>query len=98
MGRRISQRETNKPDAAVVNRIIGEVSASTGVPRNAIVGIYGKRPTLAARVECWNRIIEETACSVYGLAMTWGCEPQAIRRARRSAAGADIIIREREAA
>lgn len=97
MARRISQRATNKPDPDVVHRIIADVSAETSVSRNDILGLYGKRPALAARVECWNRIIKETGCSVYGLAMAWGCEPQGIRRLRRAAESATNIP-EREVA
>lgn len=97
MPRRISQRVSNKPDLALVNRIIGEVSAKSGVSIDHILSSRRTHVALAARVECWNRIIEETQCSVYGLALVWGCDAQGIRRLRRST-GATTNIAEREAA
>ena len=68
-----------KPPMATVYRILDEVEASTGVPRDDIIEGYATGERGAARAQVWTRILSETGCSTYGLALAWGCEAFQIR-------------------
>lgn len=81
-----------KPPMATVYRILDEVEAATGVPRDEIIEGYATGERGAARAEVWSRILSETGCSTYALSLAWGCEDFQIRNLLK------ISKRRREAA
>lgn len=78
-------RQANKPDRAVVERIVAGVSAEYRVPVHLITAARGSPQAMAPRVESWRRILRQTGCTIYGLSLVWGCDRQSIRRNIRRA-------------
>lgn len=81
--------QPNKPDRETVLRIAGEEAAATGASLESVMGFNRAEgfdkgaANITARHRTWDRVIRETGCSRYGLAMVVGCDPKAVRWALR---------------
>lgn len=71
---------SNAPTVALVNLVIELESFQSN---ETITDILCSRNTGAvrARWRAWAEVIRLSGCSMNGLALTWGCERAAIRRA-----------------
>lgn len=69
-----------RPDRTVVERVAGAIAVEYGVEVVALFGMDQKPAAVAARRECYRRVIELTGCSMKGLAKVWGCDDQTIRK------------------
>ncbi len=71
----------NRPERAVVERVIRSVARSAGVPWANLIHVMHDRELVALRERAWLRIMRETGCSVTGLAEVWGCDRKSVQRA-----------------
>jgi hypothetical protein len=71
----------NRPARETVIRIAAEEAARQGVSFDLVVGIRLFPEVRRARVAVWARVLQETLCSVNGLAVVWGCDRQCIQKA-----------------
>lgn len=69
------------PDRAVVELVASAVAAERGVDAVAILAMSRDADAISARRETYRRIIDQTGCSMQGLAKVWGCDHQSVRRA-----------------
>lgn len=72
-----------RPDRAIVERIIREEAEAVGLTFNAIAGSWGRADAAAARHKAIRRIRDETGCSVRGLAEAWGLSRATVSNAYR---------------
>jgi hypothetical protein len=61
--------------------VVETVASERKVEVSALFGMHIDPAAIAARRECYRRVIDQTGCSVKGLAKVWGCDHQSIRRA-----------------
>lgn len=73
----------NRPPVLVVQRIANEEAERHKVDPDTLFAMSRKPRSRAARTIAWLRIMEETQCSMNGLADVWGCDRQAIWRVVR---------------
>lgn len=76
-------KPSNKPDRAIVERIVREEAASAGLPVMALLGGSKREADTRARHRAILRIREVTGCSERGLAEVWGISDWTVRNAGR---------------
>lgn len=69
-----------RPDRGVVKRVASAVAVEHGVALEKITLMDQAPAAVAARRECYRRVLDQTGCSVKGLAHVWGCDHQTIRK------------------
>lgn len=69
-----------RPDRGVVERVAVAVATEHGVDLEKITLMAQTPAAVAARRECYRRVLDQTGCSVKGLAYVWGCDHQTIRK------------------
>lgn len=78
-------RPIRRPSRADVIRIATEEAHKAGADPEAVMGLNRAEgfdrgaANIAARHRALARIVRETGCSRYGLALVWGCDRKAIR-------------------
>lgn len=69
-----------RPARDLVTSVVASVAAERGVDPDKITFMVQAPEAVAARRECYRRVIAQSGCSVKGLAHVWGCDHQTIRK------------------
>lgn len=71
----------NWPSKEDVERIASRVASEAGLRLSDLTRLNGSRHVTHTRRAAWRAIIDETRCSIKGLAIVWGCDRRGIQRA-----------------
>lgn len=78
--RRNGELMSRRPSHEVVQSVVETTATARRLTASDLTGTKRGPRYTAARIECWRKIIDQTKCSMNGLATVWGCDRQLIRR------------------
>lgn len=81
-----SGRRSEAPARKEVERILAEVADMERIGCREV--LFGRtRKHASVRHQVWRRVVEETGCSIHGLAVVWGADNSTVRTGIKRAGG-----------
>jgi hypothetical protein len=74
------------PKRELVEQIAMEEAQKAGLDPVTVLGASPREDLYAVRQRAWLRLLDETGCSILGLATVWGCDRKSIQRTLKAMA------------